>query len=210
MRVHSLEKIEQLKKLRREGHSIEELVKILSIPKTTIWHHIQGIKLQKKYILKLKANQGGSRLKKERDLIKAENEARMLLGSRDKYLISLLAMLYWAEGDNKNAFSFVNTNAEMIRMFISILKKCFYVDREQLLITIRYFTGMNRDKCLRHWSKVTKVPKKQINMYYNDGGNRGRTEFGMCRVAVRKSGYLFKVVRSLIVDISKEINAPVA
>src|SRR3989344_3292494 len=153
MHVHSLEKIEQLKQLRRGGHSIEDLVKILSIPKSTVWHHIQGIKLQKKYILKLRANQGGSRLKKERDLIKAENEARMLLGSRDKYLISLLAMLYWAEGDNKNAFSFVNTNAEMIRMFISILKKCFYVDREQLLITIRYFTGMNRDKCLRHWSK---------------------------------------------------------
>ncbi len=210
MHVHSLEKVEQLKQLRKEGHSIEELVKILSMPKSTVWHHIHTIKLRKKYILKLKANQGGSRLKKERDLIKAKDEARILLNSNNKYLVSLLAMLYWAEGDNKNAFSFVNTNAEMISIFIGILKKCFRVDKGQLLITVRYFTGMNRDKCLRHWSKITKVPKKQINMYYNDGGKRGRTEFGMCRVAVRKSGYLFKVVRSLIVGISKEINAPVA
>lgn len=210
MHVHSLEKIEQLKQLRREGHSIEGLVKILSIPKSTVWHHIQGIKLRKKYILKLKANQGGSRLKKERDLIKAKDEARILIHGKHKYLISLLAMLYWAEGDNKNAFSFVNTNAEMISMFMGILEKCFHINKKQLLITVRYFTGMNRNKCLRHWSKITKVPKKQINMYYNDGGKRGRTEFGMCRIAVKKSGYLFKVVRSLIVGISKEINAPVA
>src|SRR3989344_59673 len=137
MRVHSLEKIEQLKKLRREGQSIEDLVKILSIPKTTVWHHIQGIKLRKKYILKLKANQGGSRLKKERDLIKAKNEASILIKSKHRYLVSLLAMLYWAEGDNKNAFSFVNTNAEMISMFISILEKCFHTDKSQLLITVR-------------------------------------------------------------------------
>src|SRR3989344_3063982 len=99
MRVHSLDKIEQLKKLRREGHSIEELVKILSMPKTTIWHHIRGIKLRKKYILKLKANQGGSRLKKERDLIRAKDEARALFDSEHRYLVSLLSMLYWAEGD---------------------------------------------------------------------------------------------------------------
>ena len=59
--------------------------------------------------------------------------------------------------------------------------------------------------CLRNWSKITKVPKKQISMYYNDGGKRGRTEFGICRIAVKKSGYLFKVVRSLIVDISKKL-----
>lgn len=210
MRVHSLEKIERLKRLRRQGHSIEDLVKILSIPKTTIWHHIQDIKLRKKYILKLKANQGGSRLKKERDLIRAKNESLSLLNSEHKYLVSLLAMLYWSEGDNKNGFSFVNTNAEMISMFINILEKCFHVHKNQLLITVRYFTGMNRANCLRHWSKITKVSKKQINMYYNDGGKRGRTEFGMCRIGVRKSGYLFKVVRSLIVEVSKEINAPVA
>ena len=210
MRVHSLEKIEQLKKLRKEGHSIEDLVKILSIPKTTIWHHIQGIKLRRKYILKLKANQGGSRLKMERDLIKAKGEAEALLNSRYRYLVSMLAMLYWAEGDNKNAFSFTNTNANMIRMFISILKNCFHLNTDRLHITVRYFTGMDRDKCLRHWSQVTQIPKKQIKMYYNDGGTRGRTEFGMCRISIRKSGYLFKVVRSLIVAISNQINGPVA
>lgn len=185
-------------------------MKELSLPKTTIWHHIHKIKLSSAQIKQLRANQGGSRIRKELALQKAEKEALVLLSSNNKYLISLLAMLYWAEGDNKNAFSFVNTNADMIKIFIYILSVCFSIEKDQLMVTVRYFTGMNRIKCLEYWSKVTEVPKNQIKMYYNDGGSRGRTEFGMCRIAVRKGGYLFKLVRSLIKNITKEIIVPVA
>ncbi len=185
-------------------------MKELSLPKTTIWHHIHKIKLSPVQINKLKSNQGGSRIKKEIALQKADEDSLLLLSSNHRYLVSLLAMLYWAEGDNKNAFSFVNTNADMIKILIRILNICFNVKKEHLMITIRYFTGMNRAKCLKHWSGVTQVPKNQIKMYYNDGGNRGRTEFGMCRISVRKGSYLFKTVRALIKNISKEIIVPVA
>lgn len=210
MQRHDNQTIERLKFLRRKGYSIEHLMKELSLPKTTIWHHIHKIKLSRAQIKQLRSNQGGSHLKKELALQKAEKDSLLLLSGNHKYLVSLFAMLYWAEGDNKNAFSFVNTNADMIRIFLIILNTCFDVKKERLMITVRYFTGMNRAKCLRHWSDVTQVPKNQIKMYYNDGGSRGRTEFGMCRITVRKGGYLFKTVRSLIKNISKEIIVPVA
>ena len=181
-----------------------------SLPKTTIWHHIHAIKLSPKHINKLRLAGGeSSRLRKNQALERAEEESLKIIAGGDKYLISLLAMLYWAEGNNKSAFSFVNTDAKMIKLFIFILKKCFKIKKEQLLITVRYFTGMNRAKCLHHWSMVTKVSKKEINMYYNDGGKKGRREFGLCRVGVRKSGYLFKLVRATIKNIVEEV-VPVA
>ena len=93
----------------------------------------------------------------------------------------------------------------MIKIFIYILNNYFGVKNDQLIITVRYFTGMNRDNCLNFWSKITKVPKNKIRMYYNDGGSKGRTEFGMCRIGVRKSGYLFKLVRSIIENISNNL-----
>ena len=117
-------------------------------------------------------------------------------------------MLYWAEGDNKNNFSFVNTNASMIKLVIYILDKYLGVKRDRLLTTVRYFTGMNKNKCLEHWSQVTGVSKNHIRMYYNDGYHRGRTEFGMCRIGVKKSSYLFKLVRSLINGLVNEIILP--
>ena len=210
MRIHSNQTIARLKFLRKQGHSIETLMRELSLPKSTVWHHIHKIRLSEVYIRRLRSNQGGSRKRKELSWQRAKEESRTIITGNHRYLISLFAMLYWSEGNNKNAFSFVNTNAEMIKIFIHILEKCFGVKKDQLLITIRYFTGMNRDKCLAHWSRVTEIPKKQIKMYYNDGGSRGRTEFGMCRVSVRKSGYLFKVVKSVIKNITDEIIAPVA
>lgn len=97
------------------------------------------------------------------------------------------------------------TDAEMIKLFIKILYNCFGIKKNQLVITIRYFTGMNRDKCFRHWARMAGVPKRQIKMYYNDGGKRSRKEFGMCRLGVRKSGYLFKIVRCLIKNMTSEL-----
>ncbi len=210
MRIHSEQTISKLKLLRKRGHSIHALMREFSLPKTTIWHHIHSIKLSPKHINKLRLAGGeSSRLRKKHELERADKESLKIIASGDKYLISLLAMLYWAEGNNKSAFSFVNTDATMIKLFIFILNKCFQIKKGQLLVTVRYFTGMNRAKCLHHWSEVTKVPKKEINMYYNDGGKSGRREFGLCRIGVRKSGYLFKLVRATIKNLVNEI-VPVA
>ncbi|MDP3697866.1 MAG: hypothetical protein Q8R55_07745 [Candidatus Taylorbacteria bacterium] len=180
-----------------------------SLPKTTIWHHVHKIKLSSEQVLRLRSAGGRtSSARKQLALEKAGKEALKIINSDQKYHVSLLSMLYWAEGDNKNNFSFVNTNDDMIRLVIRVLDKCLGIKRSQLLITIRYFTGMNRGNCLEHWSKVTGVPKNQIRMYYNDGGSRGRKEFGMCRIGVKKSSYLFKLIRALISSLVDEIILP--
>ena len=49
VRVHSSTKIRKLKQLRRRGYSLNELVKTLSIPKTTVWHHVKNVEIFKKY-----------------------------------------------------------------------------------------------------------------------------------------------------------------
>lgn len=209
MRIHSDQTIDDLKSLRKQGYSIQELMGKFSLPKTTIWHHIHKIKLSPKIILRLRSAGGRtSSARKQQALERAEEEAVKIINSEHKYHVSLLAMLYWAEGDNKNDFSFVNTNADMIKLVIHILDKYLSIKKEQLLITVRYFTGMSKNGCLEHWSRVTGISKKNIRMYYNDGYNRGRTEFGMCRIGVRKSSYLFKLIGSLISGIVNEVILP--
>lgn len=205
MRVHSDQTIEKIKTLRKKGYSINALVQEFSIPKTTIWHHIHDIKLPEKYIRDLRSNQGGSRKRKELALLKANEEALQILSSPDRYCAGLLSMLYWAEGHQNNGLTFTNTNPEMVRLFIELLEKCFGIKKDRLLITIRYFTGMDRNKCLTHWSKVTGIPKKLIKMYYNDSQTRGRSPFGMCRLTVKKGSYSHKIVKALIKNITQEL-----
>lgn len=210
MRIHPLGKIEQLKELRKKGCSINELVRKFEMPKTTVWHHTHRVKIPLKYIKILKAKQGGSKARTKIALEKASIEALEIVSGSNKYHCALLAMLYWAEGNSKNEFTFTNTNPQMVRVFINILRKYFNIKNKRLSIAVRYFTGMNHKKCLNHWSKITRIPKKEVRMYYNDGGKNGRSPYGMCRITVRKGSYLLKVIHSLIQNIANEVNAPIA
>lgn len=195
---HSTEITKKVCELRREGYSISELMALFSLPKTTVWHYIQGTKIQRKYIKIWRSKQGGSRIRSEQAWEKAMIEAENILSDSNRsYWGSVLAMLYWAEG-NKKEFTFTNTNPEMLNLVIKILSKLFVVQRKDLIVTVRYFTGMDETSCRNHWSTITKCPPEQIRMRFNDGGTTGRSPFGICRLRIRKSGKIFKIIQCLI------------
>jgi hypothetical protein len=201
VRVHPPQVIQRTKKLRKEGNSVNEIVRLVGIPKTTVWHYIHNIQIAPDLKKKLISNQGGSRARKKLSLAKAQEHATMLLSGEWANDASMLAMLYWAEG-NKDELTFTNTDEKMIRLFIDLLKKCLSVAPERVVIAIRYFTGMNRRNCFQFWSKCTGVPKQRVRMYYNDGGSVGRTPYGICRVLVKKGAQEFKVIQALIRQIA--------
>jgi len=207
MRVHSREKIEKLIDARKRGMSILDLVKEFSIPKTTIWHHIHTIKLNKSQIKLIKSKQGGSKKRSESQWRDAKTEAEELLKSVDKSFYILFASLYWAEG-NKKGFVFTNTDGKMIKLFVLILKKYFHIQREDIKITIRIFSNLNEKKCVQYWSKILDFPKNEMRIYMNDGGTRGKAEYGICRITVKNGGYLNKLIASLIYGIYNEVVLP--
>ena len=195
---HSIETSKKVQELRKTGHSISELMALLSLPKTTVWHYIQGIKIQRKYIKKWRSKQGGSHKRSEEAWEKAMTEAESILSDQNRsYWASVLAMLYWAEG-NKKEFTFTNTNPEMLDLVIRILSNLFETKRKDLIVTVRYFTGMDEKTCRNHWSNITGCPSDQIRMRLNDGGTTGRSPFGICRLRIRKSGNIFKIIQCLI------------
>src|SRR3989344_9244017 len=93
MRVHSLNKIKKLKELRKKGYSINELVNKLSIPKTTVWHHINNVVVPPKYLSILKSKIGGSSKRKQKNLEIADNLAKEILKSRKREYIIAFARL---------------------------------------------------------------------------------------------------------------------
>ncbi|OHA46761.1 MAG: hypothetical protein A3A80_02805 [Candidatus Terrybacteria bacterium RIFCSPLOWO2_01_FULL_44_24] len=98
-----MDKIKELRKLRRKGHSINELVSLCVIPKTTVWYHIHNIKLLPKYEKTLKAKIGGNTQRKQKRLEVARKNAAQLLRGSDRDLSIAIAMLYWGEGNKKVA-----------------------------------------------------------------------------------------------------------
>src|SRR3989344_1246159 len=185
MRIHSPEKIRKLQSLRKRGYSINELVTKLSIPKTTVWHHVQGLAILPKYTTTLKAKRGGSTKRFAQAVREAQSRAKIILSGPFREQAIALAMLYWGEGHKKSC-EFINSDGSMIQMYLKILRNVFEVPEEAIKPTMRIFDGMDYDTCLSYWSQVTGIPKGSFTVRFNDGGTRGRTKFGMCRITVRK------------------------
>lgn len=203
VRIHPQERINELKALRKTGYSINELVDKFSIPKTTVWHHVHAVRVLPKYLPVLNAKRGGSMKRVQRNWEQAREKARILLAGPHRDLAIAAAMLYWGEGSRK-ACEFINSNGDMIRTYLTILRGAFNVPEENIKPTMRTFTGMNKRQCLNYWSKVTNIPKRNFFFRYNDGGTRGRTEYGLCRITILKGHKLLKLIRCLISQISEE------
>ncbi|MDD5146343.1 MAG: hypothetical protein PHN39_01140 [Candidatus Pacebacteria bacterium] len=204
MKVHSVEKIQQLKRLRGEGYSIKELVAELDVPQATVWHHVHKIKILPDYQNIWKAKRGGSAKRAQRNRERAKELAHQLLGGPNRDLVIALAMLYWAEG-RKNRCDFINTDGEMIKSYLGIIRKTTNILEDSIKPTLRIFSGMDEGECLEYWSQITKIPKQNFRIRLNDGGTRSRTRHGMCRIEIKKGGIILKLIQALIEEIRQEI-----
>lgn len=203
MRIHSVEKIREVKKWRRKGLSINELVEKFSIPKATAWHHIHNVQVLPKYIPILKAKRGGSAKRKQRRLEEAQKCAQKLLQGPNRDLVITIAMLYWGEG-SKRQCEFINSDERIIKSYLIILRKVLNIPEEAIKPTMRIYSGMDERKSLNFWSHVTKIPKHRFVIRFNDGGTSGRTKYGMCRITIKKGSDTLKLIQSLIDQIFEE------
>lgn len=204
MHIHSPEKIKKIKYLRRKGYSINEIVGELFVPKTTVWHHIRGVKVLSEYLPILNSKRGGSKKIKERNLQIAKEKAEKLLGSSNRELAVTLAMLYWGEG-SKKVCEFINFDGKMIQVYLKILRNYLNISNNSIKITVRYFSGMDKNKCLSYWSKITRMNKNKFIVRFNDGGTSGKTKYGMCRITIKRGHKILKLIHSLIDKTSDEI-----
>ena len=198
MRIHADKKLLLLKKLRKQGYSINELVKKLVIPKTTVWYHVHNIQLLPEQIAAIKTRQGGSKSRKDKNMEIAKKLAQQLLQSRHRELAIVLAMLYWGEG-SKKVCEFINSDGNMIKLYIHILRNVLSIPDDKIQPTMRIFSGMNENECLNYWSEATSIPKHQFRVRWNDGStSRGKTPYGMCRITIRKGQNSLKLIHSII------------
>ncbi len=197
MRVHSDIKIRKLKQLRKTGHSIHEIMNKLGMRKTTVWHHIQGVEVLPKYKEILRSKRGGGKARKERNTMLAVDKAKKIFKDSNKELIIAFTMLYWAEG-SKGTPEFINSDGRMITLYLQILRDVLFIPNESIQVTIRIFTGMNEKECVKYWSSITKMPRKNFIIRMNDGGTRSRTRYGLCRIGVKKGGHFLKLMHALI------------
>jgi hypothetical protein len=78
------------------------------------------------------------------------------------------ALLYWAEGAKftDNRLEFTNSDPDMIRAYLNLLRKGFMIDERKLRVNIHLHHYHEDLEQKRFWSEVTGIPLSQFNKSY--------------------------------------------
>ncbi len=184
--------------MRKKGHSLPEIAQELGVGKASVFRYIQGVVILPKYLKEWKGKQGGSIKRMELKEKKAREQAqKIIISLTEKEKIIFLSALYWGEG-GKTDFNFINSDSEIIKVFINGLQNVFGISKDRLRVSIRIYEDLNKNKCLEYWSSITGVPiSKFANVNILKGKKIGKLSYGMCRVRITKGGDMLKYIKAI-------------
>ena len=194
----SKETIKKIKLLRQKGYSLPEIKKAVKSSHGSVFLHIKGVKILPKYWKEWHGKQGGSikRMRIKEKLAKEKAE-KTIVSLSDKEKMIFLTALYWGEG-NKSDFNLMNTDSDLIRVFIKGLQEIFNISKNRLRISIRIYEDLDKQKCLEYWSKITGVPaEKFVSVNILKGNKKGKLPYGMCRLRILKGGDMLKYIKAI-------------
>ena len=89
------------------------------------------------------------------------------LTSSEKSLHLAALMLYWGEGaKGGNRVDFANSNPDMNKIFISLLRMIYQITEEKLRIQLYCHTNQDIGDLVKFWSELLEVPTNQFTKPY--------------------------------------------
>ena len=161
MTNHSMKLLEVIKEgYLKKGNSVPKLSKRLGISEDRIYG------LMVKYEI-------SRRTYSEANYILHRGRAfkiRKQLSGKEKALKIAGTMLYWAEGSKASLKSgtvdLANSDPDMIKLFITFLRKICGVDEQRLRIFLYAYEDQNIESLKMFWSSVAQVPLNQFTKPY--------------------------------------------
>jgi hypothetical protein len=179
---------EEARRLRREGWSLNEIAAKLGPPKNTLTLWVRGIELtseQRARLFRREHQELGrnralaamaNRQARLARINAARQRAEMLLDSlrdHDRTNHIVAAMLYLAEGAKaETAFTFANSNPQIIRYWLYLLRTSFDIDESKFRLHIMTRADQDGEELLRFWMEVTGI--KQYIKTYVDTRTEGK------------------------------------
>ena len=193
-----------------EGASIKEIARRIGAAPSSISRWVRDIELSdaQRDALRIRAYNGhvkgrtmNSALRREARML-AQEEGRQRAGIADPMHVAG-CMLYWAEGDKRrNHVRFSNSDPEMVRLFVTFLRKYFSVRDDEIRITCNLFADHleRQQEIERFWLDTAGLPpaclrRSTVNIYskYSKKKRRNKLPYGTCRVTVSRT----RVVQSI-------------
>ncbi len=172
------------KKLRLKGYSVKELHKMLGVSKSSISKWIQGIELSEKAKARLRQNYTNGQLasmktikeKTRQKNVVADDFAKDVLNKVNlskEITLLFCVMIYQCEGSKSinDSVTFTNSDPNLIRNFLFLFRKSFYLDESKFRIVMHLHDYHNEKSQTNYWSDITSIPSSQFLKTYNKPTN---------------------------------------
>jgi len=113
------------------------------------------------------------------------------LTKRDRELLLLGLMLYWAEGSRKNRhiIQMANLDYRLILLFIKFLRRICGVKDKKICLNIQLYRKFNKEETRNYWSKILGVQKRfiAVNIHSDTRSKPEKqwSKYGIARIEVR-------------------------
>ena len=226
MRIKTKEK-EKAINLRKQGLSYSEILKEISVAKSTLslWLRSVGLaKEQKQRITekKLAACLRGGKAKKDQRIAitneikeKARKEIDKI-SDRELWLIG--TALHWAEGAKEKEYrpgigiKFSNSDPKMILLFKKWLIKVFSINGSDLTYELYIHETADFKKAQIYWSNIISIPLEKIRVYFKRNKiktkrkNIGNDYHGLITIRVNRSSGLNRKINGWIEGICEKLS----
>lgn len=226
----SLERMEACK-LRKQGKSVKEIAKILSVSSgsVSIWtRDIELTQAQRNYLQERQIVSGhkgrmlgaeSNREKKRARLQEAESDAKKEIVALSKEALFYIGLgLYWGEGvkASDGTLAVTNSDARVIQLMIRWLTECFCVERERISARV-YISDLHRDReeiITRYWMRTLHLPRAQFKkmIFLNKGKKiyeNHNMYYGVLTLRIaRGSGIQYRILAQ-IARVAEVSNTPV-
>ncbi len=217
---YSEEVREEARRLRREGWSLNEIAARLGPPKNTLTLWVRGIELTSEQRTRLYDRDVASNGRTRALAMEAHRKARQARITASKtraeaFLDALddlhaanhisAAMLYLAEGaKGEGAFGFANSNPQVIRYWLYLLRTSFSIDESKFRIQIMCRADQDVEELLKYWKNVTGIERHIRGTVdrRTEGKPTKRTNYrGVCKILyhdISMRRYLDALAQSLM------------
>ncbi|MBI4812147.1 hypothetical protein HY798_01690 [Candidatus Falkowbacteria bacterium] len=102
---------------------------------------------------------------------------------RAKILKIYCALLYYCEGAKSGYyFQFTNSDPELVKVFLSLLRSSFSIDESKFRISLHLHSYHSARKQIGFWSEITQIPKRKFIKPYRkiNSGKRMKADYQGC------------------------------
>lgn len=202
------DKREEARRLRRQGMSINKIAKqvAVSLGSASRWCRDIPLTEEQEAALRFSNERREAQVKGAKANVEIHREKRRGYQEEGRkkaregdWLHLAGCMLYWAEGSkSRNMIKFVNTDADMMRVFIKFLRECLGITDSKMKIRIVAYLGdaITSNEIEQYWLDLLELDshnlnKSRFNVQPKSSQQKGRKlTYGVCELVVTNTRFI--------------------